>query len=188
MAKKKSAGKSRKKKTSKVSKASSSRRAGMSSRGPRDLKIADPPSSDDPKAQAEYFVDMLDAFAQQGTPEAKRIRQGLIKAIDDYGAAEDKEAAAELTRMRLLGLEAGVSELLLRSTRKMRDRLGTESRKLGTSSKIGKSVRAGADGLSLMVSALENMLAAAESGDQALRDQAHVQLAEARSMMEGASP
>ncbi len=72
MAKKKSAGKSTKKRK-KTTKAATARRAGTTAKGPRELDLGDPPTFEDPKAQAEYFLEMLDAFAQQGTPEAKRI-------------------------------------------------------------------------------------------------------------------
>jgi len=151
---------------------------------PPELSAGDPPQDTDPKAQAEYFLKMLDAFAQQGTPEAKRIRSALIEAVSEYGAAADKEAAALILRARVAGLELGVTELLVRSTKKLRDRFTQESRKLGTGSKVGVTTRKAAEGFGLMVDGLEMLQRAAELSDPALRDRAHEVLARARVRME----
>ena len=159
--------------------ATSAPRAGA----PAPLVVSGPPEGADPKAQAEHFMAMLDAFAQQGTPEAKRIRGALIEAVSEYGANPDKAQAGAILKARLAGLEAGVCELLLRSTRKLRDRFVQEARKQGSSSKLGQTAHAAAEGFTVMVDGLEKLLQAAETGDVALRDAANEQLAAAQEKM-----
>ncbi|MBI5508350.1 MAG: hypothetical protein HY903_06325 [Deltaproteobacteria bacterium] len=156
----------------------------VAKKAPPPITIADPPLTDDPKAQADYFMQMLDTFAQQGTPEAMRLRTGLIEAVEAFGKTEDKAKAAIELRARVAGLELGVAELLVRTTRKLRDRLVEESRKLGTSSKIGKSARQAAEGFTAMVAGLEKLAQAAEDDDPALRAEAHRILDDARSKMD----
>jgi hypothetical protein len=151
---------------------------------PVELGVGDAPTSDDPKAQADYFLQMLDAFAQQGTPEAKRIRSALIESVSEYGKARDKETAAVVLRAKVAGLEMGVTELLVRATRKLRDRFVAESRKLGTSSKLGETTRVAAEGFSSMVDGLEMLQKAAETNDAALREEALRLIADARAKME----
>jgi hypothetical protein len=160
------------------------KRSAKRDQAPADLGMGSPPTSDDPKAQAEYFMQMLDAFAQQGTPDAKRIRSALIEAVTEFGEAEDKAEATVVLRARVAGLEMGVTDLLVRATKKLRDRFVMESRKLGTSSKLGETTRAAADGFSMMVDGLEKLRNAAETGDAALRDEANELIALARAKME----
>jgi hypothetical protein len=151
---------------------------------PPELDVAPQPATEDPQAQAEWFISLLDAFAQHGSPEAVRLRRGLIETVNDYAAAEDKVAARVVAAARIAGLQAGVAEVVLRSTRKMRDRFVKESRRRGTSSKQGKSLRAAADGFSKMVEGLEMMAQAAEVGDEALSARGAELMEEARAAME----
>jgi hypothetical protein len=161
-----------------------SRPATQQNERPADLGMGNPPTSDDPKAQAEYFMQMLDAFAQQGTPEAKRIRSALIEAVAEYGKAQNKAEAAIVLKAKVAGLEMGVTDLLVRATKKLRDRFVAESRKLGTSSKLGETTRTAADGFSMMVDGLEKLQKAAEGNDAALREEANKLIADARAKME----
>ncbi len=148
------------------------------------LSVGPPPSPDkDPAAQAEYFMEMLDALGQQGSPEAARIRLALIEAVADYAKAEDKEAAAKLLKAHMLGIELGVARLLLGTTEKLRDRFIKESRKLGTKSKQGQVVRQSAEAFELLADGFAKMVAAAEAQDEALRAEAHRVLDQAGTMM-----
>ncbi|MBI3180154.1 MAG: hypothetical protein HYZ27_10860, partial [Deltaproteobacteria bacterium] len=99
-------------------------------------------------------------------------------------AAEDKETARLELKARLYGIEAGVAELVLRGVRKVHEQVAQTSRRLGTGSKLGKSARSAADGFGLLVEALETMLKGAETGDDALREQAHALLAQARDKLD----
>lgn len=160
------------------------------SSGPKDLGdvgVGVPPSEDDPKGRAEYFLQMLDAFAQQGTAEATKVRSMLIGAIAEYSerAKENKEEALTKLKATLYGLEAGVMELLIRSTSKLRDKITEQASKLGTKSQAGKNARAAADGMSSVVEALSTMLRAANEGSQQLRDRANAMMEKARETMGG---
>ena len=128
-----------------------------------------PPSGDDPKAQAEYFMTFLDRLAQQGSTEAKRIRSALVQVVSDYANAADKALAKSELRARLAGLEVGVYELVLKNVRKIRDRYIHESRKLGGGASTAVYVRTAADGFTFMVDALDKLYIAARDGRQELR-------------------
>jgi len=143
-------------------------------------EIRDVPTDSNPKVQAEYFLELMDAFGKIGTPEAKRVRQTLIDIIDDYGDAEDKEAAGEQLKARLAGLEIGVADLIKKHVAKMRERAVAASRQLGLSSPMGQTARRGADGLGLVVQALDELVKSAKKGDMELRKQAQATLAKAR--------
>ncbi|MCK5688381.1 hypothetical protein KAI87_03875, partial [Myxococcota bacterium] len=133
---------------------------------------------------ATFFMEMLDTFAQQGTPEFKRVRVALIETITGFRDAVDKEEAKLVLQARLIGIEMGVAELMLRSVRKIRDKMVKESRKLGTGSAAGKNIRSAATGLDKLVSALEKMHRGAEEGDEKVRAEARAEMQEARELMQ----
>jgi len=153
-------------------------------REPRDLGLLGPPETTDPKAQVQYFMEMLDAFAQQGTPEATRIRTELITAVTEFEANPNKDEAMVLIRARTAGIELGLAELMLRSVRKMRDRLVQDSRKMGTGSKAGLNTRSAAEGFTQFAAGLEKLLAAAQTDDTKLRAAGHEEIAKARAALE----
>lgn len=146
--------------------------------------VSNPPTDSDPKVQAEYFLELMDAFGKLGTSEAKRIRQTLIDIINDYGDAEDKLAAGEQLKARFAGLELGIADLLKRHVAKMRDRAVDASRTLGVSSPMGQTARRGAEGLELVVQALDELVKSARTGDIVLREHAHATLDKARASFE----
>jgi hypothetical protein len=86
---------------------------------------------------------------------------------------------------RLHGIEVGVVELLLRSTRKMRDRIAEQARRLGTKSPAGKNANAAAQGMADVVGALETMLMAATTDNDELRARAEAQMRRAHKLMTG---
>jgi hypothetical protein len=161
------------------------RPAGSNDSGPApDVELPPQPSTEDPHAQAEWFVSLLDAFAQHGSPEAAKLRRGLLDVVNEYDAADDKVAARAVAAGRIAGMQAGIAELVLRSARKMRDRFVKESRKRGTASRDGKSLRVAADGFTKMVEGLEMMAQAARAGDEALSARGEALMDEARAAME----
>ena len=107
----------------------------------------------------------------------------VLGNLEDAIAIEDKEAARNVIQIKLMAVEAGVVELLLRPTRQMRDQLVEQSRKLGTATPAAKQVRAVAEGLTAMVAGLEAMLESAETGDNALRAEAEAKIDEARKLL-----
>ena len=185
----------KKKKSKKVHPGSKSRvrtKAGQAGgEGPMDLGdvgLGEAPPESDPKGRADYFLQMLDAFAQQGTQEAKRVRSGLIQAIGEYReATEDKELgevekteAQTRLKAKLYGMEAGVMELLIRSVSRMRDRILEQARTLGTKAGPGKNAHTAAEGLGQVVEALQTMMDAANKGSEDLREKANGMMEKAR--------
>ncbi len=145
------------------------------------------PPREDPQAQAEFFMQLLDSLAQVGSPETNRIRAALIQVVTDYRGECDKggdvEKAREHTARKLMELEAGMCHLLLHSTSKLRDRLVAESRRMGTATKVGKSARQVADGLCVLVDALSAMMEAAKEQDPVKRSSALELMEKARVAM-----
>ena len=146
-----------------------------------DLKIGGVPDTTDPKAHAEYFIEMLNALAQQGTPETKRIREALIDAIKIYEAEaeENKEAAGSLLRLRVMGMEFGLYELYGKSVRKIRDKFVQDARKMGTS-QAGILARSLAEGLTLSVDGIQKILDAIDRKDETLRDEGQALLQQSK--------
>jgi hypothetical protein len=132
------------------------------------------PPSDSPEAQAQYFMQLLDAFAQHGTTESKRLRSALIEAVSAY----TEEAKGDLGRARqvfigkLAGIETSVVELSMKSVKKMRERVIQDGRSTGTKSQTGKDMKSFADGLGFMAEAMQLMLDAAKAGDLEARERA----------------
>jgi hypothetical protein len=143
----------------------------------------EPAPEDDPKAQADFFVQMLDSFAQAGTSETKRIRKALVDAIEEYSSAEDKVAAGETLKETLAGIEVGMAEVLRRVIGRVRDRMVQESRRLGVSSPEGDVARRGAEGFTLVVEALGKMVQSAREGDDQMRVEARAILARAQQQL-----
>lgn len=143
-----------------------------------------PPPDDDPKAQADFFITMLDAFAQANTVETKRIRQALIDAINAYSDDGNKVRAAVMLKQTLAGIELGMAEVLRRILARVRDRMLSESKRLGVTSPDGDLARRGAEGFTLVVHALTQMVQAARGGDDSLREQARATLALAQKKIE----
>lgn len=142
-------------------------------------QLQSPPSPEDPQQQAEYFIQLIDAFAQQGTPEAQKIRSGLVELVTRYRDAEDKTAALGEAKQRLAALEVGTAELLLSSTRKIYEKFKQQSRQMGTGSPAGKSIRAAAEGFGKVVEAMETMVDGARKGDEDIKKRAQELLSEA---------
>jgi hypothetical protein len=142
-----------------------------------------PPSDDDPKAQADFFLQMLDAFAKANTAETKRIRRALIDAIEAYSSSADKKLAGEILKATMAGIEVGMAEVLRRMLARVRDRMVEESRRLGVSSPEGDVARRGAVGFSLVVDALNLMVQSARQGDLQMRDEARARLAQAQKQL-----
>jgi len=145
-------------------------------------ELGEPPQTDDPEVMAEYFVEMLEVLGQ-GDDEMKRVRDVLLGCIESFYDNPDKEEAKEVFAARLGGLEEGVAFLLLGSTKKIRDRLVKDSRKLGTGSKVGKAARIGADAFSLLSDGLQKLLDAAASGDAKVRAEAQTVMQSAHAKM-----
>ena len=150
------------------------------------MNLPNLPSESDPTTQARYFLDMLDAFGQEGTPEANRVRNALIQAVDEYSRAEDeeKEAAQVALKIRMLGIQAGAAELLLNHCRRLHTFFSKQTRKMGTKSKKGQTIRNTAESLNALCTALDSMIQALENGDEALQEQAQSNLEIAQSKME----
>lgn len=150
------------------------------------VNLPQAPAEDDPTAQARYFLDMLDTFGQQGTPEAHRVRHALIQAVDEYARAEDeeKEAAQVALKIRMLGIQAGAAELLLNHCRRLHIFFSKQTRKMGTKSQKGQTIRNTAESLNALCTALSSIIEALESGDESLQEQAQSNLQIAQSKME----
>jgi hypothetical protein len=145
-------------------------------------ELGAPPQTDDPEVMAEYFVEMLEVLGQ-GDGEMKRVRDVLLGCIESFYDNPDKEEAKEIFAARIGGLEEGVAFLLLGSTKKIRDRLVKDSRKLGTGSKVGKAARIGADAFSILSDGLQKLLDAAATGDPAVRAEAQTVMQSAHAKM-----
>jgi len=143
------------------------------------------PPADDPKAQADFFLEMLDNFAQAGTPESKRLRIALIQAVSDYAeqAKENKDEAIQVLKAKVLGMEVACSELVLKSISKIRDRFRLEARKLGKKSKAGHVAHTVTEGLTLASQSMEKLLQAAEEGNHSLRGEAQALMERAREVL-----
>ncbi len=132
-------------------------------------------------------MQLLDSLEGEG-PEAVRIRSALINIVAEYSAAEsrgeDIEEVRKATSGRLLLLEYAVADVLLKSSKKMRDRIVAESRRLGVRSKVGQAARDVAEGLNLMVEGLTKMQQSAQRGDDALRLEARALITQAKRHME----
>lgn len=157
---------------------------------PKDLQdagLGPPPQSEDPSARAEYFLQMLDAFAVVGTPEAKRIRSELIGAISEFGEArkENLAEAQKVLEARLVGMEIGVLQVITRTMTRMRDQIREQARRLGKKSPAGKNAHMALEGITHIVESLETMMRAAAEGDRTLRDEAGELMRRAREVMMG---
>ena len=127
---------------------------------------------------------MLDTFAKAGTAETKRIRQALIDAVEEYAQDGNKDRAGLILRAQLAGIELGMADVLRRILSRVRDRMLDESKRLGVTSPDGDLARRGAEGFTLVVQALNKMVQGARSGDEDLRNEARVILAQAQKKIE----
>ncbi|MEZ0312833.1 MAG: hypothetical protein ACAI38_13750 [Myxococcota bacterium] len=117
------------------------------------------------------------------TPQAQRLRQTLVETIERWGAAPDKsQAQAELVGS-LLGVEAGVAELLLGTVQPLAERLYKEGKRIGTASQQGKSIRAMSRALGTLADGLQQIIDAVSEADQSLRLSAHKRIDEAREQL-----
>jgi hypothetical protein len=143
--------------------------------------------ADDPQGQAQFCMQLLDGLKHESGPEASRLRIEIISAIGEYQEArergEDVGRILEATKQKLTLVEASAAGLMLRWTKRMRDRLLGETRRLGTTSPGAQAVRGAAEGLDLIVGALTKVIEAANEGDALKRQQAHALLAQARAAM-----
>ena len=133
---------------------------------------------------ARYFLSLLHSLSQDGSPESRRVRVALIEAVDEYAKAEDKEAARDGLRVRVAGVEAGLSTVLLQSTKKLRDTLAKQLPLLSGQPAIKAVVKETSDALNSVIRSLSLMLQAAERGDTELRARAHRSLDEAKAKLE----
>jgi hypothetical protein len=152
---------------------------------PRNTPLEAPPSGDDPRAQAEYFMDMLNALGAQATPEAKRLRVELIETIAAYRDDPDKEHARIELAAKMMGLESAVSTILQSNIDKVRQRLTKDLKKIGATSATGKAMKAAAKGFETMSKALGKLAIASRDNDQTARSEAQALLAKARTELEG---
>jgi hypothetical protein len=151
---------------------------------PDEIKEPTLPPENDPKAQADFFMEMLDTFAKANTAETKRIRQALIDAIDTYAADYDKVRAGEVLKATLAGIEIGMAEVLRRILARVRDRMREESKRLGVTTPDGDLARRGAEGFTLVVQAMNKLVQSEQLGDENMREQAHAILAQAQKKIE----
>jgi hypothetical protein len=144
--------------------------------------------TDDPQAQAEYLLALLDRLAEQGDPRADNMRLALLLVIKQYLearlAGEDMQVAGRQAAAQLIELESTIADVLLGSLHKLRDKVTHESRRLGTGSKAGQQARHAAEGLDLMSQGLDLLIAASRDGDEAKRAQAHAILKKAQQTVE----
>jgi hypothetical protein len=152
-----------------------------------DVEHLGPPPEGDPKRQATYFMGLLEAFAQHGTPEATRLRSALIEAVDTYSeqATKSIEAARVIFASKIAGIETGVMAIALRSVKKMRERVLRDGRDIGTKSMLGKNMQAFSEGLGIMADAMEILIEAAAAGDRALRERATAAMNRASELLSG---
>lgn len=143
------------------------------------------PQNADPKAQAQFLLKMLEALARQGTVEASRIRSALFEIITQYQNATDKAQAKEVLKAQVAALEISVYELVLKTTRAMRDRYIHEARKLGAKEFQGYNLRVAAEGFTHLVNGMSKMLQAAKDNDVSLRKEANEFLDRARAALQG---
>ncbi len=139
------------------------------------------PSAEEVRAQANQFMQMLRDLKADGTPEATRLRSALIETVEKYDNSPD--GRAELVA-RLLGIESGIAELLMRTVEALRDRLYKEGKRIGASSQAGKSIRAMSRALDTMADALQQMVDAVAMADNDLRKRAVERLDEAKKQLQ----
>jgi hypothetical protein len=154
-------------------------------KGPENLDLPDlaaPPDTDDPEVMAAYFVEMLEALGR-GDAETRRIRDVILGSIESYRDNPNRQEAREIFAARLAGLEEGVTFVLLRHTKRLRDRLVKDSRKLGTGSEVGRAARVAAEGFSLLSHGLQKLLDAAASRDPKARSEAQSVMRQAHAKM-----
>lgn len=136
------------------------------------------------RAQTERFMQLLKDLRADGSPEAQRLRQALVEVVTSYDASVDKAKARMEVVSRLLGIEAGVADLLMRTVKSLRERLYKEGKRIGTGSQQGKSIRAMSKALDTMAEGLQQMKDAVAEGDQQLRQSAHQRIDEAQKQLQ----
>ena len=148
--------------------------------------LGDLPPPEDAEGRARYFLSLLQLLGQQGTPETLRVREALIEAIETFNTEResDPEGARKNLSQAMLGLEAGVTELLWRGTKKIRDRLMKNARKMGKKSPAGQAMMTAAKGMELVVGAMEMMTKALGSTDPEVRREANAMMNEARQVID----
>lgn len=139
------------------------------------------PSAEEIRAQADQFMQMLRDLKADGTPEAVRLRAALVETVDKFD--NTPEGRAELVA-RMLGIESGIAELLMRTVEALRDRLYKEGKRIGTTSQAGKSIRAMSKALDTMAEALQQMVDAVATADNDLRKRAQVRMDEAKKQLQ----
>ncbi len=145
------------------------------------------PADADPETQAKYFLQLLDTLAQTSDPTAADIRYNLVAMIAEYRdtkQAGDVEKARVILAARVAALEVALFETLLKYARKIRDRVIDQSRRLGTSSAKGKTLRHSAEVFAHLTDALQLQLEAVRSKDLDLREQARRELDKAKAAFE----
>lgn len=133
----------------------------------------DAPPAEDPEAQVEYALNLLQGFAQLG-PEATAVGDRITGALDEYSATRDDDEQAALDRFQqtMQAIQIEVSDLVLKSLRRMRDDIKKRSRVLGTKSEHGKFGRIFAESLDIMAGAMELMTQASLEGDEEMKRKA----------------
>jgi len=144
------------------------------------------PQEGPPDEKARYLFDLLNAYAQQGTPEGKRVRQALLDAIEQFNAdcVENKDKAALELTAKLFGIEAGILELIIFSTQSMSKKIADQAHRLGPKTKAGYKARTASNALAQMAEAMTTMLRAKEEGKQELHAEASEKMKHAKKMVE----
>lgn len=140
---------------------------------------------DSPAAQAEYFLDLMDTLKQHGTAESKRIRSALLEAISEYSAADsaNKDDAKAQVKQRLESIQREAVALLIRSAQTIHKQVSKQSRSLGTKSPAAQTARALAEGMGMVVEALQTMEEAVELKNPELWAEAEGKMAAAKEKM-----
>lgn len=140
------------------------------------------PTPDEVRVQTEQFMELLKDLKADASPEAQNIRAALVDTVTSYREGGDEQARQELLT-RMLGLEAGAAELLLKTIAQLQRRLYKEGKRIGTASQAGKSIRAMSKALDAFAEGLQEMVDAISEGNQQLRESAHKKLDDAKKLL-----
>jgi len=141
------------------------------------------PNAEEVRAQTEQFMQLLRDLQADKTPQAQRLRQTLVETIERWGNAPDTAHAQSELVGALLGIEAGVAEVLLGTVQPLSERLYKEGKRVGSGSPHGKSIRAMTRALGTLAEGLQQIIDAVSEGDQELRSSAHKRIDEAKELL-----
>jgi len=146
------------------------------------MDIGAPPEGDDPEAQVQYLVRVVEAFQATGNPRIKPLRkkldgmlERLAEGAESIESDDEVEVLARELAVEINGMQRQTYELLLtvinqtRATLRVKLKRGMPSDERFDTEKLQKSLAAFAQGL-------RKMLAAAKRGDRQAHDDAAVEL------------